>query len=157
MTDFKKSGILRSYATSSKLITSFSSLDPSTSVLHYATIPFARSTFNAGYIIFKILNSSFSRFVDFDAGVALVEATQFALRRFSAAENDLAIRAANILSDIWMHRDDDPGEKATEPVLGLRSHLTAGMTYDAAFRWRKQTAKLATKAGEKVWPNSSGT
>jgi hypothetical protein len=156
MTDAMKSGILRSYSTACAVIASFSSSSPSNSLLEYAPITFPRVTFNAAYIIFKILNSSFSRFIDFEAGASLYQAAKFALKRLSVVENDLAGRAANLLVDIWAHRDDDPEEKLREPVLNLTSHLTASLTYDAAFRWRRQCARFVGKPGETISPNISG-
>lgn len=136
MTPSKRAGVLRSYSSACTVITNLIQADNNMSLLPCAPIICVRHLMTAGYIIYKILNSSFRVLVDQATGSALMSDAQIALRRMSTAENDLPVRAANILQDVWAHKDDEPGEKIREPGLALRSRLGCSMISDCAWRWR---------------------
>lgn len=142
MTPSKRAGVLRSYATACALLDAFLDADKMLSILPYAPVLCVRHVVSAGYIIYKIHNSSFRSIVsdisDSDStGDLLLSKAQTLLKRMSVIENDVAIRCANILQDIWSHRGDDGGlDKNQVPALALRSRLSRSLTNDALIKWR---------------------
>ncbi|KAI9745650.1 MAG: hypothetical protein M1818_001184 [Claussenomyces sp. TS43310] len=150
----KRSGLLRSYTAASSLITGCLAYDDASGILAYSPNILQRVIFHAAYIVFKTFNSSLRQFINLDDAATLIQKAQALLHRVSAAPNDLPIRASNILADIWKHRDDDLSERLRDPELSFPSHLTLSLTYDAAWRWQMQRARLT---GDSINNNGSTT
>lgn len=153
MNDDKRAGILRSYHAACTTVSDFLSLDDTYGLLRYSPTVLVRIIFNAGFVIFKILNSLLSQFINYDEGVRLFHMAQVVLRRMSVIENDLAIRGSNVLAGIWESKNDDPTEVTQDPSLTMTSHLTACLTYDASWRWNIHRLKVNETNGvpSKEW------
>jgi hypothetical protein len=108
----------------------------------------------AAYLILKVLNSSFSQHVDGEAGATLFHSIVAAIRRCSVEENDLAIRGANILADVWYRRDEIIEDRTKEPVLVTRSRMGASLMFDCLWRWKEQCLK--TKSLQNANPGATG-
>jgi hypothetical protein len=109
-----------------------------------------RTLFNAGYVILKVLHSSFSQYVDCEAGAALFHSMVAALRECSVEEDDMSTRASKILSDVWNHREEVLGDKSAEPVLVTRSRIGTSILIDCLWRWKEYWAKVEATTGKPV-------
>lgn len=134
-------GIIRSYAAASALIVEILSADASYGILAFAPIIFPRMMWTAAYLILKVLNSSCSQHVDCESGASLFHSIVAAIRRCSVEENDLAIRGANILADVWYRRSEIIEDRSKEPELVTRSRLGASLMFDCLWRWKEQCLK----------------
>jgi hypothetical protein len=156
-TEQKRLGVLKSYTTASALIKDFVSADESFQILSYGPITYPRMLFNAAYIIMKLLNSILSQWVDTEAGAVLFHSATSCMRRYSCEEKDITARAASILEDVWLHRDEIfQTEKHIEPTLISRSRLGASMTFDCLWRWKDKFPEQRVSNGA-YKPVNSGT
>lgn len=152
-------GMIRSYAAVSALVTEILSADASYGVLAYGPILYLRMMWTAAYLIFRVLNSSLSQHVDCETGASLFHSLVAAIRRCSVEENDLAIRGANVLADVWYRRNEFIEDRAKEPVLVTRSRLGANLMFDCLWRWKEQCLKIESlqnanpgATGKLYWP-----
>lgn len=147
-------GIIRSYAAASALITEILAADASYGVLSFAPIIYPRMMWTAAYLILKVLNSSYSQHVDCESGASLFHTAAAAIRRCSVEENDLAIRGANILADVWYRRCEIIEDRTKEPELVTRSRLGASLMFDCLWRWKEQCLK--TESLQNANPGPTG-
>jgi hypothetical protein len=145
---------MRSYAAASAVINEILSADTSYGALAYGPIMYPRVMWTAAYLILKVLNSSFSQHVDCEAGATLFHSIVAAIRRCSVEENDLAIRGANILADVWYRRSEIIEDTTKEPVLVTRSRLGASLMFDCLWRWKEQCLK--TESLQNANPGPTG-
>jgi hypothetical protein len=128
--------------------------DASYGVLSFAPIMLPRMMWTAAYLVLKVLNSSYSQHVDCESGASLFHSIVAAIRRCSVEENDLAIRGANILADVWYHRNEIIKDRSKEPELVTRSRLGASLMYDCLWRWKEQCLK--TESLQNANPGPAG-
>lgn len=152
-------GILKSYATAAKLVNQMTMDDKTSNYLLYAPTWLLLELLHASYLIFKVLNSSYSAFIDIEEGTSLYHLSISTLLRFSVQENDLAMRASSMLTETWRLRHSDlPGEQYDPPSLKLRSRLGASMTFDCLKRWRDrnlaQIHQITTYNGVESGPSA---
>lgn len=147
-------GIVGSYAAASALISEILTADASYGVLAFAPIMYSRMMWTAAYLILKVLNSSCSQYVDCEAGASLFHSIVAAIRRCSVEENDLAIRGANILADVWYRRNEIIVNRDIEPELVTRSRLGASLMFDCLWRWKEQCLK--TESLQNANPGPTG-
>jgi len=147
-------GIIRSYAAASALMTEILAVDASYGVLSFVPIIFPRMMWTAAYLILKVLNSSYSEHVDCESGASLFHSIVAAIRRCSVEENDLAIRGANILADVWYRRNEIIKDRTKEPELVTRSRLGASLMFDCLWRWKEQCLK--TESLQNANPGPAG-
>jgi hypothetical protein len=146
----RRLGILKSYAVSVAFINDILAADVSLNVLSYCPVSLWRMLFNASYIILKVLNSSFSQYVDCEAGTVLFHSTVTALRKCSIEEGDMSIRASKILADVWNHRDEVLGDRSSEPVLVTRSRIGTNILIDCLWRWKEYWARVEAATGKPI-------
>ena len=146
LTEERKAGVLKLYKTASTTITkTISGFSDSNwfDVLAHAPQHMFRVLFSAAATLLKILNSSYSSYVDYDTGKLLFDSAKFAIRRLSVQENDLTSRGAQLLHFFWdlsqaSQTRDEP------PDLIIKSRLGASIMYDCILRWKARTRANAT-------------
>jgi hypothetical protein len=150
----REKGIIGSYAAASVLINEILAADASYGVLAFTPIIYPRIMWTTAYLILKVLNSSYSQYVDCEAGATLFHSIVAAIRRCSVEENDLAIRGANILADVWYRRSEIIENQNVEPELVTRSRLGASLMFDCLWRWKEQCLK--TESLQNANPGATG-
>ncbi len=141
LTEQRRIGILKAYTTATAFITQTQSANASSNILTYCPIVIPRTLFASGCTLLKVLNSRFLRYVDFQAGVTIFQIAVTALRQCSVEGNDMSTHAANILAEIWQHRDDNPTTKYEEPTLSIKSRSSASIIADCLRRWKFHIAQ----------------
>jgi hypothetical protein len=147
----KRVGIMKAYATATTLVSKVIAADTSLNILAYSPIPILRMLFTAASVIFKVLASNYSQYVDYDSGTVFFNSAISALRRCSVEENDMAIRAADILAQLWKL----DGKTQEEPNLVIQSRLGASLMFDCLWRW-KECIKAYVNANAMANSNTVG-
>ena len=84
----------------------------------------------------KILNSSFSKYLDIEAGKKSFNKAIPSLRRLSVANNDGPGRATEILTKLWCGLGSS-SLAHSEPVLRIQSRGSASVLHDEVWRFRE--------------------
>lgn len=137
----RKTGILQLYKTASTMIArTISGFSDSNwfDLMAHAPLHMFRVLFAAASTLLKVLNSSYSQYVDFETGKLLFDSARFAIRRLSVQENDLVSRGAQLLHFYWTFSETSLA-KEEEPGLLIESRLGASLMYDCLWRWRGKT------------------
>ncbi|KAJ9615859.1 hypothetical protein H2200_001936 [Cladophialophora chaetospira] len=149
-TSLKKEGLLKAFATASEVIARISAEDDASKFLLYAPVCIFHLLTVCAFLLLKILSSSYSQYVDFEAGKKSFNATVLALRRWSVANNDLSARIAEILALLWRGLDASSARSEVEPELRLHSRQTASLLWDGLWRWKEEFGGQA-----KAYPSPS--
>lgn len=136
--DESKQGVLRAYATATTLINTLISDDTTNDFLPCAPQATLRAILRSGFVIMKIVFSSYSDSVDVVSSTTLFNTAVFLIRQMSIRpkENDQPVRAANALKLSWKRMETD-ATKAQSPTLLIRSRLGASLTYDCLVQYRE--------------------
>lgn len=151
LADQRRAGVLKAYAAAATLISKVVSADASVNLLAYSPIFILRMLCTVGSVLFKVLSSSFSQFVDANIGATLFNSTISAMRQCSVAVDDLAMRAANILEQL----SKTTAKTDEEPSLVIQSRLGASIFFDCLWRFKEKEAHASSAANTNV--NSAGT
>lgn len=130
-------GILKAYKAAKLFISKASTADTTFRLYSNITSYLLRMLFTAACVIWKVLGSSYCRYVNFEDGKALFNQTISALRKCSAENNDNAGRQAEILVQLWygseIHSDV---VRSRSPTLEYENRYSASLAYDCLFYWR---------------------
>ena len=85
----------------------------------------------AATVLLKIINSSYSVYVDHVAGKHAFNSCLRLLRRASVEDNDLPGKASRVMAQLWGVHRSFVAERAAEPSLKLKSRLGASLLYDS--------------------------
>lgn len=109
----------------------------------------------AGFTLLKLLNSFFAAHVDGVQGKNLFLSTVSALRAISVQHNDLPLRLAEVLAQLWQasgggspHFYDEQGiKKEADSTLQLkvRCRMSMSLLYDSVWKYRDQMGASASK------------
>ncbi|KAI0105457.1 hypothetical protein GGR51DRAFT_188949 [Nemania sp. FL0031] len=135
-----KQHILRAYHTASSVLRSAQELDQKNNFLGHITYPHMRSLLTAGCVIFKLLRSSYMRFVDRTSTEASASDVVSICHRMSITEGDLPMRIAKLFRTFLEHYQSATRANTwqeEEPNASSFPHrLGAGVTYDCLVRWK---------------------
>jgi hypothetical protein len=128
--------------------------DASSDLLAYGPKCILRALFTASSVFLRVLKSEYSQYVDYDAGTALFNSTLSSLRKCSLQENDMALRAADILGQLW--RLTTNTQEEPRPIF--QSRLGASLMFDTLWDWRARVGcrPSTTGANTDTEPNSEG-
>jgi hypothetical protein len=135
----RQTGILRAYTTAIRLLSKISLIDAKCDLLKYAPISILHAMFIGGAVLFKVLNSRYHQYVNVDEGANQFSASIAAIRKYSILDHDLAFRVANMEVEVWEHYSPKPRDH--EPVLIVKSRLSASITHDLIRRWSEEISK----------------
>jgi len=145
---------LKAYATATTVVSKIVAADTSSSLLAYGPKCILRALFTASSVFLRVLKSEYSQYVDYEAGAALFNSALLSLRRCSLQENDMALRAADILGQLW--RLTTNTQEEPRPIF--QSRLGASLMFDTLWDWRARVCSRpnATGANAGTEPNSEG-
>lgn len=133
----KKEGLIKAYTTACDLITRVvSEMDTSKSLL-YSPGWFFNMLATCAFMFLKILKSSYSQYVDFEAGRKAFNATVLALRRWSIVNNDLSARIAEIVALLSRGLDASTADSAVEPELRYHHRQASDVFWDGLVQWKE--------------------
>lgn len=135
--DVRKRGLLKAFETASSFITRITAEDANSQLVLYAPIHIYRMLILAAIVLLKILNSTYSQYVDCAFGKRMYFSSLLLLRRCSLENNDNIGRASKILNQLWsVHRSLAAEEE--EPSLRIRTRLGASILHDTLWLWRQE-------------------
>jgi hypothetical protein len=142
--EHRRNGILKAYSSATEFIALANSSHAIFNYLSYSPISSLKFLGAALAILIQVLTSNLCVCVDYAAGVASLEAGLAALRHSSIEDNDVFIRAAEIMSYIWRMSKEDPELKKQSPTLLIKSRLSASLLFDGLWKWRQYHIKSKT-------------
>ena len=123
-------------------------------VLLYATNYIQQMLVAAGFTLFKLMRSFFSKTIDFNRGRTLFHRTVRAIRATSVVANDLQWRLAELMVQMWNgarlehanpnlnHEDDSPIQMDDSLQLKVRCRHSMSLVFDSVWRWREEYQAL---------------
>ena len=136
--DVRKQGLLKAYAISLTLISKAVEADDKWNFMQYAHGGYAQGLTIAGLLLMKILNSSYSLYIDIEKGKKAFSSVLTLLRKASVEDNDLRGRVSKILAQLWgVHRSSSL-RREQEPSLRIKSRWGASLLHDSLWIWREE-------------------
>ncbi|KAK6003605.1 hypothetical protein QM012_009376 [Aureobasidium pullulans] len=164
-----KSDLSALYIAATTLLKSFLALPPNVGVHTpggehlsgpyqcFATNYMMQMLLAAGFTLMKLLNSFFANKVDVTSGRTLFLQTVAALRNLSVAPNDLPLRLAEVLAQLWQANGggstnklypDSPNfiqDPEQSLQLKVRCRMSMSLLYDSVWRWKDHVGAGASK------------
>jgi hypothetical protein len=109
------------------------------------------------FTLLRLLNSSFGKHIDEDAGKKLFNTAVTFIKKLSVSNNDLPGRLAEVLAQLWRgtsspispHQDD---ERAGEFSLEISTRMSMSIIYDSLLKWRREFVVRRTGAQNSKCP-----
>ena len=133
------------FATSKFLDQAFSLSTSDGLIIKFATNYILQMIIAAGFVLLKLLNSSFVQHIDFNRGKCLFIKTVETIREISVIPNDLPSRLAEVLVQLW--RAGDVGRRKSKDhfpdldhslQLKVRCRMSMSLVFDSVWRWREE-------------------
>lgn len=138
----RREGLLKAYQTALILINKFSDADSNFDFMKYAPDFYSQNLSIAANVVLRIVNSSYSKYIDQEGGKRAFNAVLSLLRRASVENNDLRGRASKILSQLWSLYQSRLHAKDQEPILRVRTRFAASVLHDSLWTWREELWNL---------------
>ncbi|MCJ1308916.1 hypothetical protein MMC25_002571 [Agyrium rufum] len=136
------------HATTAFLKSAFKIHSPeSSNLIAYATNYILHMMIASGFVLLKLLNSSFASLINLDNGKELFVTTVKTIRNISITNADLPWRLAEVLAQLWKGGGagsaiptSAPQDLAHEASLQLkvRCRMSMSLVYDSVWRWREE-------------------
>ena len=136
--DVRKQGLLKAYAISLILISKAVEADAKWNFMQYAHGGYAQGLTVAGLLLMKILNSSYSSYLDIEQGKKAFSDVLVMLRKASVEDNDLRGRVSKILAQLWSVHRSSSLRREQEPSLRIKSRCGASLLHDSLWIWREE-------------------
>jgi hypothetical protein len=138
LSDSRRQGVLKAYSAATTLTTKIAAGDTLFDMLETSPFYVYRMLFTAAAVLIKVLNSTYVRYVDFEAGKQVFELAISALRRWSIQDNDKAVRSADMLAQMWPLYSERNARRPEEPSLRFRCRLGTSLLLDLLWHWREE-------------------
>ena len=143
--DYQQSILNLWFATKDFLECAFNLGATSGNYLIYSTNYILQTVIAACFTLLKILNSSLAQNIDIVYGRNLFNRTIRAIRSISVLANDLPMRLAEVLVQLWKGwgaglrtTNHDDGVHDTSLQLKVRCRMSMSLVYDTVWRWREE-------------------
>ena len=136
--DFRKQGLLKAYSTSLMLVNKVQEVGAKWDFVRCAPSIVARMLTVAALLQMKIVNSSYSRYIDTESGKKAFAAVIAMLGRASLKANDLHDRVRKIMEQLWTMHHSLVVKRKQEPSLNVKSRLGASVLHDSLWVWRQE-------------------
>jgi transcriptional regulatory protein LEU3 len=148
-TDVRKQGLLKAYAAAVTLITNAADADEKWNFILFASSGFTQVIVVAAMALMKVVNSSFSRYIDIEDGKHAFNTAISLIRKSSVEDNDLPGRVSKIIAQLWyLHRSLNQ-RKEEEPTVNIKTRWGASLLHDSLWTWREEFG------GQKAPPQTS--
>lgn len=134
----RREGLLKAYATALELIREMYKMDTKSNLLLYVPNNHSYALTVSGMMIMKIINSSYSHYVDVEEGKKAFNNVVTMLRKASVEDNDLRGRVSKIISQLWGLHHSLNLRKESDPVIRLKSRRSASLLHDSLWMWREE-------------------
>lgn len=118
------------------MISKTETADMNLNFIKYAPSYFTQLLVLGAILVMKIVNSSYSRYVDVQGGKRTFNTVLAMLRRCSVIDNDLNGRVSKILAQLWSAHQSIAAIREQEPRLTIKSRFSASVLHDSLWLWR---------------------
>jgi hypothetical protein len=115
------------------------------STIKYASNYILQLILACGFALLKLLNSFFANMIELDQGKRLFGQTIRVIRAISVVQNDLPVRLAEVLAQLWqaggaggLPSPNWDGSLNDSLQLKVRCRMSMSLMYDAVWRWREE-------------------
>jgi hypothetical protein len=115
-----------------KILTLSHTLDGTVHLFAHCSQPVVHILLATAFTLLTLLSSSFTEFVDQDAGKKLYNSAVIAIRKISVTNNDLPARLAEVLAQMWRR----PELRTVQIYLSVRCRMSASVMYSSLWTWR---------------------
>jgi hypothetical protein len=136
--EMRKQGLLRAYSAALNFISKVVDEDTKSNFVKYMPNVFCQILNTAGMLLMKIINSSYSRYVDIESGKRSFNVILDLLRRATLEDNDIRGRGGKILAQLWTVHQARTIHRGQEPNLRVKSRLGASVLHDGLWIWREE-------------------
>jgi hypothetical protein len=157
VSETRKQGLLRAYTTALNLISKVADADTKGDFIRYAPNVFCLTLNTSGMLIMKIINSSYSKYVDIEGGKLAFNKVLALLRRASLEDNDVRGRGGKILAQLWTVHHSRTVRREQEPSLRVKSRFGASVLHDGLWAWREEFGGQASPQPRSPQPVSNPT
>ncbi|KAN0099888.1 hypothetical protein V8E51_013663 [Hyaloscypha variabilis] len=157
VSETRKQGLLRAYTTALNFVSKVADADTKGNFIRYAPSVFSLSLNTSGMLIMKIINSSYSRYVDIAGGKLAFNKVLALLRRSSLEDNDIRGRGGKILAQLWTVYNSRTVRREQEPSLRIKSRFGASVLHDGLWAWREEFGGQASPQSGPSQPVSNPT
>lgn len=142
-------GLSSLYVATTAFLEAALGLEPSVGPgLSYSPNYIYQMTLAAGFTLLKLCKSFFAIHIDMDYTKSLFNRTIWALRSMSVTNNDLPVRLAEVLAQLWkmgslpppqQHGNKGTGQSEKDDTLRLkvRCRMSMSLVFDSVWRWRE--------------------
>ena len=134
----RKQGLLRAYTAALNFISKLAEEDAKNDFIKYVPNVFCQILNTAAMLVMKIINSSYSRYVDTERGKRSFNIVLGLLRRAVLEDNDIRGRGGKILAQLWTVHHSRAVRRVQEPNLKVKSRLGASVLHDELWTWREE-------------------
>ncbi|KAK3375045.1 hypothetical protein B0H63DRAFT_264837 [Podospora didyma] len=132
-----KRNVIKGYTTAESLILLAPRLHRETAFLHYAPHFVFRTLLSAICVIMSVHMSAYTKGFQVDSVDSLIKEAIRAMRSCSVQQNDLHIRATNMLEKYWQLRAHIPRLDFEDLGISIYTHrLGASLTFSCLRRWK---------------------
>jgi transcriptional regulatory protein LEU3 len=135
--DLRREGLLKAFSAATSVISKVIGTSTRTRILNYAPASVCLMTFVAAIMVLKILDSSYSAFVDVEAANQLFNSALALIRHASVEDNDLPGRYSKILAQLWNLHNSFTSQTTQEPELRVKTRIGASLLHDSLWKWRE--------------------
>jgi hypothetical protein len=128
--------LLNLYETCSSVITLANELERSMNLYAYCTNPLFQMILAAAFAVLTLLSSSFSEYVNVEAGHKLYNLAVTAIKKISVTNNDLPARLAEVLAQMWRRGNRPMCENDGKIWLSVRCRMSVSVVYSCLWTWR---------------------
>ena len=136
--DLRKEALIKSYHASLVLISKVDIADTHSSFVKFAPNHFSHILGMAAILVMKIVNSSYSQYIDLESGRRAFNTVLSLMRKCSIEDNDLKGRMSKILAQLWGVHRSDPARRDQPPSLTIKSRFCASILHDSLWLWRER-------------------
>ena len=138
--DIRKQGLLRAYTTALSLISKVRDAEASWNFVKFAPNGITQMITMGAMLIMKIINSSYSKYVDTETGIRAFDSVMVMLKRASVGYMDIRGRASKICTQLLGVHRDFKARREEEPGLKVKTRLAASLLHDELWMWREEFA-----------------
>jgi transcriptional regulatory protein LEU3 len=129
---------LKAYNTAQALILKAHDADATSNLMIYAPAYFYRVLSLAAIVLLKIINSSYSEYVELNSGKRAFNSALSLIHRSSVEDGDLPGRSSKILAQLWSIQSQHNQRMEEEPSLKLKTRSGASVVHDSMWAWREK-------------------
>lgn len=154
--DSRRHCLLKAYTAALDLISKALDVDSRWDFVRYAPTVHQLVLATAAMLLMKIVNSSYSVYVNIDGGKSAFNKVLSLLAKASVKHDDLRGRASKVLAQLWSIHQSAAAKREQEPKLNIKTRLGASVLHDSLWTWREEFGEQISEPISQPSPKAAG-